>query len=162
MSVRLIGRTLQSVRFLNSCNFNLFLISYKRKNLLARVFKSRIQNLADKRGKMKFLSNVFLFWLNARNKYEVLRNNEDKRDTSVNLDVWSLISLAYGTVIVVLSVWGAFACLEIMQNASSGGAVTDISYFIALVGVILCAILALVGVTSGLLNSLQYWIYQRK
>lgn len=27
---------------------------------------------------------------------------------------------------------GAFACLEIMKNASSGGAVTDVSYLIVL------------------------------
>ena len=103
----------------------------------------------------KWLWDSFMFWLAVSNKYDKLKENPEKRESSITLGVQSLFLSVVGMIATVGLAFLAYTCFSRAEGSGLAG-------LLMIVGGVICAIAALVFLFDMVFASLMYAIYQRK
>lgn len=104
---------------------------------------------------MSGINRFFTFWLSADRKYQSIKNDKEKRKKSVSLGVQSIVQSILCGALVVLLLLGFVPCYHYFFGDEGGR-------IFALVGMILCAIMALLFFIQGVIGGLIYMVYQFK
>ena len=101
-----------------------------------------------------WFGNILNFWSKADRKYNNLKADEDKKDTSVSLGVRGIIQAILSAVFVALFVFGGVFCFSKTEFELAG-----LLYILGGVISLLCGLAVLV---QGFFGALFYVIYQMK
>lgn len=105
---------------------------------------------------MKLLNGLLWIILKNTRRYDRLKSDEEKKQSSQSLGVWSILSTVIGTICVVLSVWA------ISAMADKLGAVDSLEVLLIIFGLFLLVVL-LVGLFLQLIvNGIICAILQMK
>lgn len=107
---------------------------------------------------------AIMFWLSVQNKYEKLKNDPQKRETSVTMGVQSLIMSIVGVTLTVLAAFGTYKCFTLVTIGSgmSSPVVAGLAGIFVIIGGALCALFALGVFIYLVVASIVYAIYQMK
>lgn len=101
-----------------------------------------------------WLGNIIHFWEKADRKYNKLKADEEKRETSASLGMRGIIQAILSAAVVVLFVFGGVFCFSKTEFELAG-----LLYIIGGVISLLCGLAVLV---QGFFGALFYVIYQMK
>lgn len=108
---------------------------------------------------LKMIGKFFTFWNSISLKYDKLKNNEEKREKSVNLGVQSIVQTILFGILAFLAAWGFCICFK---NFVSPDSVNSWWPVFSILGFIVCGPVALVSFVEGMIGGLLYMIYQFK
>ena len=106
-------------------------------------------------------NKLFSFWTRGERKYSLIKNDEEKRDTSVKLGVRSIVESIYSGVLAVLFLLGLYFCVTNLINIKLGDGTYGMP-ILTIIGIVICAMCALVCLFEGMGGALLYMIYQFK
>ena len=112
--------------------------------------------MARKYGLFGLIGDFIFFWVRAFTKYQRIKENEEKRATSVKLGVRSIVQSIIAAAALVLCAFGMKLCLN---NLSSSTATLPV---FTVIGLVLFIGIAIVSLIQGMLGAMMYWIYQLK
>lgn len=102
---------------------------------------------------MKHLYDILMFWRKIWQKYETLKNDPQKCETSTSLGVTSLVMSIAGIVLTVVFAVLAYYCYTGVQT---------LLFLFAIIGTFACAFIAIMIFIQLVLASIVYAVYQLK
>lgn len=108
---------------------------------------------------LKAIGKFFTFWNSISLKYDKLKNNEEKREKSVNLGVQSIVQTILFGALAFFAAWGFCICFK---NFVSPEGVSSWWPVLSMIGFIVCGPVAVVSFIEGIIGGLLYMIYQFK
>lgn len=103
---------------------------------------------------LKALSSFLTFWTRISCKYDRLRADDLKRDTSIALGVQSVLQSILCGGMSVLSLFGVYYCIYGFSHGTFP--------IFSLIGLLVCAVAAVAFFVQGVIGALIYMIYQFK
>lgn len=103
------------------------------------------------------IGGMFRFWLNIGSTFNRLKNEPEKQPTSKQLGIRSIVNSVIGAVFLIGFM---FAIAYLIKISSSGD--NGLGEILIIVGIVICALLAVVALINGLFNGLMCAIYQKR
>ncbi|MGN1372832.1 MAG: hypothetical protein ACI4VK_02155 [Candidatus Coproplasma sp.] len=110
---------------------------------------------------LELIGNLICFWVKIERRYDAINRDEEKRDKSVKLGVRSIIQSVICGVVIILLIWGLFLCLNHLESIKIGDG-TYSAPFLTILGIVVCALCAVVLLFDGMFGALVYMVYQSK